>query len=78
MSLVLLKNLAPKLRPRIDVKLLYRHASKGTNNFPEVKKQLGIHKFYEEDEIREWWSLWIEVTKGHRAGAEKRRTNGSR
>jgi len=73
MATKLLKTIAPNLTPPIDIKILYRHAAKGEKiGFPEVKKQYGIHKYYEEDEVQEWWTAWYELTEGYREGYRKR------
>ena len=73
MALKLLSSIAPILDPPTQYRLLHRLSMKADKvSFPEVKKAVGIHKFYEEDEVIEWWSFWIEITKGHREGQRKR------
>jgi hypothetical protein len=69
----LLKDIAPNLKPKIDPKLLYRHAAKGEKvHFPEVLKQRGVHKWYDEDAVQDWWTDWQEITVGYREGYKKR------
>jgi hypothetical protein len=66
----LLRDIAPTLKPPIEIRLLYRHAKKP--HFPDVKKQRGVHKWYDENEVQEWWTDWQEITIGYREGYKKR------
>lgn len=71
----LLKDIAPSLTPKIEAKLLYRHAAKAAKvHFPLVQKQRGVHKWYDEDEVQEWWNDWQEISVGYREGYKKRGT----
>lgn len=63
-ELIMLSEIAPKLDPPINYRALHRLANSGTNNtFPEVKKEWGVHKFYDEQEIREWYAVYKRVNR---------------
>jgi hypothetical protein len=77
-NLVLLMELVPKLEPRLDIKGLYRLAAKENLNFPEVKKVIGRHKFYDEDEVVEWYTLYKRATMNHKGPNKYGAYNGKR
>lgn len=67
-KLILLIELAPHLDPPIEYKALNRLSNRKGNNFPEHKRQIGQSKFYDEDEVREWYTLYkrINTNRGRR------------
>lgn len=58
MNLILLIELAPKLNPPVTYHALHRLSMREGLDFPEVKKSIGQHKFYDEAEVTEWYGLW--------------------
>lgn len=71
-KLVLLIEIAPELDPPIDHRALHRIASRDLKNFPEPKKEIGRHKYYDREELVEYYTLY------KRANKNMGRKNGSR
>jgi hypothetical protein len=75
MALKIISRIAAELDPPITVSGLDRLSKRDDIKFPEVKESIGRHKFYDEDEVKDWWVLWSQVSTAMR---EKRNARQKR
>lgn len=77
-DLVLLIELAPKLEPPIEYKALNRLSNREGNDFPKIKRRIGQHKFYDADQVTEWYGLWKRANgnRGRRPNAQRKERRG--
>lgn len=77
-ELILLLEIAPQLVPPTSYNNLHRLSAKSNLNFPEVKKVIGRHKFYDRDELVEWYALYKRATMNHKGPNKYGAYNGKR
>jgi hypothetical protein len=77
MALKLLSLIARELDPPITESGLDRLSKRKDIEFPEAKKTIGRHRFYDEDEMKEWWSLWSQISTAMRERRNARSKSGA-